>query len=73
MVGRPAAALPDAPNRIREWRLRLGFTLDRLGEPLGVAGETIRKWETGKNAVSVIDLERLATAMGLRALDLLNT
>lgn len=73
MVGRPAAPLPNAPNRIREWRLRLGFTQERIGEALGVHGETIRKWETGDNPISVDQLGRIAALLGLRPLDLLNT
>lgn len=72
MAGRPTSPLTNPPNRIREFRLRLGYTLERLGDQLGVAGETVRKWETGENPISVKHLEGLATVMGLRAMDLLN-
>jgi len=73
MAGRPAVEIPNPPNRIREMRLRLGFTQDRIGQALGVAGETVRKWETGDNPISVDQLARVAGAMGLRTIDLLNT
>ena len=73
MAGRPLAPLENPPNRIREWRMRLGFTQQRLGAALGVTHETIRKWETGENSVSVAQLESVARVMGMRALDLLNT
>jgi len=72
MAGRPNASLPDPPNRIREFRLRFGLTQEKLAEPLGVSAATVAKWETGESSISLPQLENVAKAMGLRAMDLLN-
>lgn len=72
MAGRPSKPIVNPPNRIREAREARGLTQEQIAKQLGVAGETIRKYETGENAVSVYALERVAKAIGVPAYTLLN-
>ena len=72
MLGRPPNALPNPPNRIREIRLTLRLTQKGLGSYVAVSAETIRKWETGENAVTLPQIERLAAALGLKPQTLMN-
>lgn len=39
----------DLPERIRQERIRLGMTQEKLGEILGVGAPQVRLWEKGKN------------------------
>jgi len=72
MAGRPPKPIHNPPNRIREVREARGQTQEQIAKQLGVAGETIRKYETGENAVSVYALQRVAKALGVPAYSLLN-
>jgi transcriptional regulator with XRE-family HTH domain len=72
MAGRPSKPIVNPPNRIREAREARGLTQEQIAKQLGVAGETIRKYETGENAVSVYALQRVAKALGVPAYTLLN-
>lgn len=72
MAGRPSKPIINPPNRIREAREARGLTQDQIAKKLDVAGETIRKYETGENQVSVYALQRVAKVMGVPAYTLLN-
>lgn len=72
MAGRPPKPIVNPPNRIREAREARGLTQEQIAKQLGVAGETIRKYETGENAVSVYQIQRVARAIGVPAYTLLN-
>lgn len=72
MAGRPPKPIHNPPNRIREVREEKGLTQEQTARQLGVAGETIRKYETGENAVSIYALQRVAKALGVPAYSLLN-
>lgn len=72
MAGRPSKPIVNPPNRIREVRETKGLTQEQVAKQLNVAGETIRKYETGENAVSVWQLQRVAKAMAVPAYTLLN-
>lgn len=72
MAGRPSKPIVNPPNRIREVREAKGLTQEQIARQLGVAGETIRKYETGENQVSVWALQRVAKALGVPSYSLLN-
>lgn len=66
------------PNAIKAYREALGMTPERLGAALGVAGRTVRRWESGDarppHAIAVLlELsERSAdarTALGVESQD----
>ena len=70
-MGRRQSALTNASHLIRHHRLRLGLTLAALGERVGVTAETIRKYESGDIAVSVLQLGKLADALAVPIVALL--
>ena len=70
MVGRPPKRLVNPPNRIRE--VRGEMTQAALGLACGVSNETVRKWETGENELTLARLERVAKALKVRPGALLN-
>lgn len=55
-------ASPDyLAKKIRELRQAEGFSQERVGEILGVAKNTVSRWETGTYRPSVDDLQAIAT------------
>ena len=57
------AALQPA-NRLREWRLHMGLTLQQMGEFVGVSAQYVSHVETGLAQLSVGWLMRLSAALG---------
>jgi transcriptional regulator with XRE-family HTH domain len=51
--------------RMREQRLALEITQDRLGNELGVSFQQIQKYESGKNRVSAARLFYICKALNL--------
>jgi transcriptional regulator with XRE-family HTH domain len=50
----------DLHRHLAAWRLRKGLSQEQIGNRLGVDKSTIHRWETGKRAVDLSDLVRLA-------------
>lgn len=57
-------------NLIREYREHAGLTQEHLGNKVGVSRQTIAAWEKNASELSVLQLAKLAKALGI-ALDLL--
>jgi len=58
---------PQFPNRIREYRLRLGLSQLELGKLIGKARNQVSAWERGSQLPSVRTLLRLAKALNTLA------
>lgn len=66
--------VPDesAPNRIREWRLRRGLTIEQLAERMQSNSQTVHRHETGSNEMTLARLERYAETLSVRVEELLS-
>ena len=61
----PAKKPPrPAPASLRKWRLSKSLTLEQVGNMIGVGGQTVHKWETGKTPVELETLKLLAKCYG---------
>ena len=60
-------------HRIRHQRVTHGFTLDELGEKVGVAGSQLSLIENGRREPKLSLLQAIATATGVEVTDLLST
>lgn len=47
-------------QRLRDWRIVRGFTLEQVAQKIGVTQQQVQKYETGKNKLSVYRLEQIA-------------
>lgn len=65
--------LPDesTPNRIREWRLARGLTIEQLAELMQSNSQTVHRHETGNNEMTLARLERYAEVLGVKVEELL--
>jgi len=54
-------------QHLRAWRQILGFTLKEVGIKIGIHYSAIQKWETGRNAVGMPELELLGRAYDVPA------
>lgn len=63
--------MDQEPNRIRELRLALGWSQQRLAEKVGVTKMTISDLERGEMQLTQHYMRRLAEALGCTAADLL--
>lgn len=52
---------------IRELRVRRRLTQRSLADRLGVVELTVRQWEAGRRVPSLVDVPRIALALGLSA------
>ena len=59
-------------HRIRHQRVSNGFTLDELGERVGVAGSQLSLIENGKREPKLSLLQAIAEATGVEVADLLS-
>lgn len=58
-------------KRIKKLRRRVGLTQEMLAEKVGVSTTHIGLIETGRRRVSLKTLQRIASAIGVKARDLL--
>ncbi len=68
-----ALELSTLGHRIRHQRVSNGFTLDELGERVGVAGSQLSLIENGKREPKLSLLQAIAAATGTDVTDLLST
>lgn len=62
----------DSGNRIKQLRMQKGYTLEELGNIVGVGKSTVRKWETGAIANMRRDkIAKLAAALGTSVNDII--
>lgn len=63
---------PDesTPNRIREWRLARGLTIEQLADRMQSNSQTVHRHENG-NEMTLARLERYAEALGVKTEELL--
>lgn len=66
-----AADLITLGLRIRHFRTERGFTLDQLGEHVGMAGSQLSLIENGRRSPKLSTLQDIATAAGVELIDLL--
>ncbi len=62
---------PSLHRHLAAWRDRKGLSQEHVANILGVNKSTIHRWETGKRAVDLTDLQRLAEIYEIDALALL--
>lgn len=69
-----AEARPSPPmtNRLREWRVARGMTLEQLGKKIGLTKGHLSKMELGQRELTLAWMERIATELGVDPADLLN-
>ena len=51
-------------SRLRDARIRSGFTLEQAGEKIGVIAKTIQRYETGERKISLDKLMELTALFG---------
>lgn len=61
----------EIARRLKSEREARRLSQQELAARLGVASNTISRWETGTNKVRLEDLDRVAVALGLNVGDLL--
>ena len=64
------AALTTLGKTLRKARQQSGYTQQAAGEHIGVTGQTVRNWETGRNEPPQPALDSLATLYGLHTEEL---
>jgi transcriptional regulator with XRE-family HTH domain len=69
----PSPPLDSLPNRVREWRLKRGFTLKALAADARLAFAHLSKIELGQRELTQEAMDRLALALGCLPADLLAT
>ncbi|WP_439591639.1 helix-turn-helix domain-containing protein [Microbacterium sp.] len=67
-----AIELSTLGHRIRHQRVSSGYTLDELGERVGIAGSQLSLIENGKREPKLSVLQAIATATGVEVTDLLS-
>ena len=60
-------------NRIREWREKRELSLDDLADSIGISTGYLSRMETGGRNVSLKYLPKLASALGVKETDLVNS
>lgn len=72
---RENAAMPKQANNLyvhlRAWRKYAGMTQEHIANIVGVKFNTVSGWETGKRAVDLEDLDKLAKIYGVHPAALL--
>ena len=59
-------------RRVRERRLALGWTQDRLAAKLGTQAATLSKWEAGRVPLTISRLVEVGRALGVSVTDLID-
>jgi len=60
------------PNRIREWRVKRGYSIEEFAARVGTKRTTLHRHETGSNEMTLATLERYAEELEVRVEELLN-
>jgi transcriptional regulator with XRE-family HTH domain len=63
-------ASPDAPNRIRYWRLQRGLTIEQLADAVGMPVQTVQRYETGERPLRDVHFPLFAAALNVDPTDL---
>ena len=58
-------------DKLKQYRKSKGWKQEELAERSGFSRSSIINWETGKRAPRTVDIERLATVLGISPHDLL--
>ncbi|WP_265035363.1 MULTISPECIES: WO male-killing family protein Wmk [unclassified Wolbachia] len=58
-------------QRIKEWRLRRGYTQEDLASKVGIINQRIYEYEQGRAAVSLEMLDKIAKVLSISVIDLL--
>lgn len=56
--------MPDQPSLIRAARIAAGMTQQQLADALGIAQQSVARWETGEREPRVSTLRRIAAVLG---------
>lgn len=59
------------PNRIREWRVLRGYSIEEFADRVGTKRATLHRHETGENEMTLAALERYARELGVKVEELL--
>jgi len=65
-------SLEKLGRRVRHFRTEKGMTQEKVAELCGLSAKYISDLERGKANVTVIVLDKVAAALGITAIDLLN-
>ncbi len=52
-------------SRVRQQRMKLGMSQEKLGEALGISFQQIQKYEKGTNRIGASRLSQIAAALGI--------
>lgn len=56
--------MPDQPSPIRTARIAAGMTQQQLADALGIAQQSVTRWETGEREPRISTLRRIAAVLG---------
>lgn len=56
--------MPNQPSPIRAARIAAGMTQQQLADALGIAQQSVARWETGEREPRVSTLKRIAAVLG---------
>lgn len=56
--------MPDQPSPIRAARIAAGMTQQQLADALGIAQQSVARWEAGEREPRVSTLRRIAAVLG---------
>jgi len=62
---------PDLHTHLSAWRKKKDLSQEQVGNILGIDKSTVHRWETGKRAMDLTDLQRLAETYGIDPVALL--
>ena len=62
----------DIGNKIKQLRLKAGFTQEQLGTRLGISAQSISKWETGTTMPDISLLPLLSSELGVTIDEIFN-
>lgn len=63
--------MPEQTSPIRAARIAAGMTQQQLADALGIAQQSVARWETGEREPRVSTLKRIAAALGCDLRDLI--
>jgi transcriptional regulator with XRE-family HTH domain len=71
-VDKPDQVIRDVGRKIREFRMRRGWTQEQTAEKLGIALRNFQAMERGKQNLTLKTMVRLARLLGVRTRELLD-